>query len=120
MLCFFSPDKGVRPLEELVERHPPLTELGDDPAQGGQATGEPLYALDVVYRAHVGDGCDLFWVSLDTTFGHDVSKQLPLQNPKNTFFGIQLDIEPSEVLNIAAKFAIRSQARAVLTTMSST
>ena len=30
-------------------------------------------------------------------FGHDVSKQLPLRNPKNTFFEIQFDAEPSEV-----------------------
>ena len=30
-------------------------------------------------------------------FGHDVSKQLPLRNPKNTFFEIQFDVEPSEV-----------------------
>ena len=29
--------------------------------------------------------------------GHDVSKQLPLWNPKNTFFGIQFDAEPLEV-----------------------
>ena len=36
-------------------------------------------------------------VGLDTMFGHNVSKQLPLRNPKNTFFGIQLDVEPSEV-----------------------
>ena len=28
---------------------------------------------------------------------HDVSEQLPLRNPKNTFFGIQFDVEPSEV-----------------------
>ena len=30
-------------------------------------------------------------------FGHDVSQQLPLRNPENTFFGIQFDVEPSEV-----------------------
>ena len=50
-----------------------------------------------MYGAHVGDGRDLFRVGLDAVFGHYVSKQLPLQNPKNTFFGIQLDVEPSEV-----------------------
>ena len=66
-------------------------------AQGGQTAGEPLYALDVVYRAHVGDGHYFFGVGLDTTFRHDVSKQLPLWNPKNTLFGIQLDVEPLEV-----------------------
>ena len=30
-------------------------------------------------------------------FGHDVSKQFPLRNPENTFFGIQFDVEPLEV-----------------------
>ena len=30
-------------------------------------------------------------------FGHDVSKQLPLRNHENTLFGIQFDVEPSEV-----------------------
>ena len=29
--------------------------------------------------------------------GHDVSKELPLWNPENTFFRVQLDAEPSEV-----------------------
>ena len=56
-----------------------------------------MYALDVAYRAHVGDGYAFFGVGLDAAFGHDVSKQLPLWNPKNTFFGIQFDVEPSEV-----------------------
>ena len=30
-------------------------------------------------------------------FEHDVSEQLPLRNPKNIFFGIQFNAEPSEV-----------------------
>ena len=75
MLRFLSLDKGVRPFEEIVERHPPLAELGDEPAQGGQATGEPVYALDIAYRAHVGDGRDFFRVGLDTAFRHDVSNE---------------------------------------------
>ena len=94
---FLSPDEGVCPFEELVERHPPLAEPGDEPAQGSQATGEPLYALNIAYRAHVGDGRDLFGVGLDAALGHNVSKQLPLWNPENTIFGIQFDVEPSEV-----------------------
>ena len=94
---FLSPDEGVHPFEELVERNPPLVEPRDESAQGGQTAGEPLYALDVAYRAHVGDGHDFFGVGLDATFGHDVSKQLPLWNPENTFFGIQFDVEPLEV-----------------------
>ena len=56
-----------------------------------------MYAFDVTYRAHVGDGRDLFGVGLDATLEHDASKQLPLRNPKNTFLGIQYDVEPSEV-----------------------
>ena len=56
-----------------------------------------MYALDVAYRAHVGDGHDFFGVGLDATFRHDVSKQLLLWNPENIFFGIQFDVEPSEV-----------------------
>ena len=56
-----------------------------------------MYALNVAYRAHVGDGRDFFGVGLDAAFEYDVSKQLPLWNPKNTFFGIQFDVEPSEV-----------------------
>ena len=57
----------------------------------------PLYALDVAYRAHVGDGRDFFGVGLDASFGHVVSNQLPLWKPENIFFGIQFDVEPSEV-----------------------
>ena len=37
------------------------------------------------------------WVGFDAVFGHDVSKQLPFRNLKNIFFGIQFDVEPSEV-----------------------
>ena len=36
-------------------------------------------------------------VGLNAAIGHDVSKQLPLWNPENTFFGIQFYAEPSEV-----------------------
>ena len=75
----------------------PFAEPGDESAQGGQTAGEPLNALDVAYRAHVGDGRNLFGVGLDAVSGHDVSKQLPLWNPENIFFGIQFDVEPSEV-----------------------
>jgi hypothetical protein len=74
MLHFLSLDKGVRSLERLVETHFSLTELGDEPAQDGQTAGEPLYTLDIAYRAHVGDGHDFFGVALDAAFGHDVSK----------------------------------------------
>ena len=74
LLGFLSPDKGVHLFEELVEWHPPFAEPRDESAQGSQIAGEPLYTLDVVYRAHVGDGCDFFWVGLDAAFGHDVSK----------------------------------------------
>ena len=97
MLCFLSTDESICLFEKFVERHPSFTELGDESAQGSQIVGEPLYALDVAYRAHVGDGHDLFDVGLDTLFGRDVSKQLPLWNLENTFFRIQFDAEPSEV-----------------------
>ena len=66
-------------------------------AQGDQTVGEPLYALDIAYRAHVGDDHDFFGIGLHATLGHDVSEQLPLWNPENTFFRIQFDAEPSEV-----------------------
>ena len=66
-------------------------------AQGNQTASEPLYALDVAYGAHVGNGRDLFRVGLDAVLGHDVSKQLSLWLPKNAFFGVQPDVEPSEV-----------------------
>ena len=56
-----------------------------------------MYALDIAYGAHIGDGHDFFGVGLDAVFGHDVSEQLPFRNPENTFLGIQLDVEPSEV-----------------------
>ena len=86
LLGFLGLDEGVRPFEELVEWHPLFTEPGDEAAQGSQTADEPLYALDIVYGAHVGDGRDLFRVGLDATLGHDVSKQLPLRSPENTFF----------------------------------
>ena len=87
-LLGLSPNEGVCLFEELVEWNPPFTEPGDELAQGSQTVGEPLYALDVVYSAHVGDGRDLFGVCLDAAFRHDVSEQLPLWNPENTFLGI--------------------------------
>ena len=77
-MCFLSLDKSIHLFEELEEWHPPFAELGDESAQGSQIAGEPLYAFDVVYRAHVGDGHDFFRVGLNAAFGHDVSKQLPL------------------------------------------
>ena len=67
-----------------------------------------MYALDVAYRAHVGDGRDLFGVGLDATLKHNVSKQLPLQNPKNTFLGFSLMLNLRRFTNVAAKFVIRS------------
>ena len=59
-MCFLSPDESARLLEELVEWLPPFTELGDELAQGSQTADEPLHALDVAYRTHVGDGHDFF------------------------------------------------------------
>ena len=68
-----SPDKGIRLFEELVEWHPSFAEPGDELAQCSQTAGEPLNAFNIVYRAHVGDGHDLFRVGLDAALGHDVS-----------------------------------------------
>ena len=84
--------------------------MGDKPAQGGQTAGEPLYALDVAYRVHVGDGSDFFRIGFDVALRHDVSEQLPLQNPKNTFLGFNLTLNLWRFVNVAAKFAIRSLA----------
>ena len=36
-------------------------------------------------------------VGLDAVLRHDVSKRFLLWNPENTLFGIQFDVEPSEV-----------------------
>ena len=71
--------------------------------QGSQTAGEPLYALDVAYRAHVGDGRDFFGVGLDAVFEHDVSKQLPLQNPENIFFRISLMLNLRRFMNVAIR-----------------
>ena len=109
-MCFLSPDESIHLFEKLIERHSPFTEPGDESAQGDQTAREPLYALNIVYRAHVGDGHDFFGVGLDATFGHDVSKQLPLRNPENTFLGVQLDVEPLEVHERCSQVVIRSQA----------
>ena len=73
LLGFLIPDEGIRLFEELVEWHPPFAELGDESAQGGQTSGEPLYALDVAFRAHIRDGRDLFGVGLDAALGYNVS-----------------------------------------------
>ena len=70
---FLSPDEGIRLFEELVEWHPPFVEPRDESTQGSQTAGESLYALDVAYRAHVGDVHDLFGVGLDATLGHNIS-----------------------------------------------
>ena len=56
-----------------------------------------MYALDIAYRAHVGDGRDLFEVGLIAALRHNVSKQLPFRNPENTFLRILFDVEPSKV-----------------------
>ena len=56
-----------------------------------------MHTLDIAYGTHARDGHDLFRVGLDAAFGHDVSEQLSLWDPKNTFLGVQLDVEPSEV-----------------------
>ena len=71
--------------------------MGDELAQRGQKASEPLYALDIAYRAHVGDGQDFFGVGFNVALRHDVSEQLPLRDPENIFFGIQFDAESSEV-----------------------
>ena len=49
-------------------------------------------------------------VGFDATFGHDVSKQLPIQDPKNTFSGFNLMLNLQRFANVAAKFMIRLQA----------
>jgi len=72
-LGFLGPNEGVHLFEELVEWHPPFAEPGDESAQGSQTAGEPLHALDVVHRTHVGNGRDLFGVGLDAVLGHNVS-----------------------------------------------
>ena len=109
LLCFLSLDKSVCLFEKLVERHPPFAEPRDESAQDGQTAGAPLYALDIEYGAHGGNGRDLFGVGLYAMLGHDVSKQLPLRK-KTHFSGFNLMLNLWRFMNVAAKFAIRSQA----------
>ena len=107
-MSFLCPNNGIHLFEKLVEWHPPFTESGDESAQGSQTVSEPLYTLDAVYRAHVGDGHDLFGVGLDATLGHNVSKQLPFETLKTHFSGFNLRLNLWRFANIAAKFVIRS------------
>ena len=72
LLGFLSPDEGIRLFEELVEWRPPFAEPRNEAAQGSQATGESLHALDIVYGTYVGDGYDLFGVGFDAVLGYDV------------------------------------------------
>ena len=44
----------------------------------------------------------------------------PFGTPKTHFLGFSLMLNLQRFMNVAAKFAIRSHARAILTTMSST
>ena len=63
--------------------HPSFTESGDELAQGSQIASEPLYALNVAYRAHVGDSHDFFGVSNEKLLGYIVSERGIEANPKN-------------------------------------
>ena len=84
--------------------------MGDEPAQGVQTAGEPLYALDVAYRAHVGDGRDFLGLSSIPRLDVMYPSSFPFGTPKTHFLGFNLMLNLRRFMNIAAKFAIRSQA----------
>jgi hypothetical protein len=47
-----------------------LISIRDD-TEGRMAARDPLYALQIMDRAHLGDCGDVFWVGLDATLGND-------------------------------------------------
>ena len=110
LLSFLSPDESVCLFEKLVERHPPFVELGDESAQGGQTAGEPLYALDIAYRAHVGDGHDFLGLASMPHSDTIYPCSFPFEIPKTHFSGFNLMLNLRRFVNVAAKLAIRSQA----------
>jgi hypothetical protein len=88
----------------------PFAKPRDESAQGSQIAGEPLYAIAVAYRAHVGDGHDFWGGSLDTTLGKMYPSSFSFKTPKTHFLGFSLMLNLRRFMNVAAKFAIRSQA----------
>ena len=105
---FLSLDKSVYLFEQLVEWHPLFAELGDESAQDSQTAGEPLYALDVAYRAHVGDSHDFFGVGLEPRSDTMYPSSFPSRTSKTQFLGFNLMLSLRRFTNIVAKFAIRS------------
>ena len=79
-------------------------------AQSGQIAGEPLYTLDIAYRAHVGDGHDFLELVLMLRSNMMYPSSFPIETPKTYFLGFNLTLNLWRFANVAAKFVIRSLA----------
>jgi hypothetical protein len=83
-----------------------------NPPEGREASHEPLNVLDVPNWTHLGDGRDLIRVCFDATLGDDVPQELPPRDSECAFFRVQLNVEPSEV--VEGLFQVRHEAAALL------
>jgi hypothetical protein len=54
-----------------------------------EAPCDPLNFFEVLNRAHLCDGCNLFWVGLDATLGNDETEQHSPRNPENSFLRVE-------------------------------
>jgi hypothetical protein len=66
--------------------------------EGCEAPHESLNILNVPNWTHVGDGQDPLMVRFDATLGDDVSQELAPGDSKGAFLWVQLNVEPSEVI----------------------
>ena len=67
-----------------------------------------MYALDVAFGTHVGDGRDFFRVGLDARSNIMYPSSFPFGIPKTHFSGFSLMLNLQRFMNVAAKFVIRS------------
>jgi hypothetical protein len=57
-------------------------------AEGGEASHEPLYILDIPDLAYLGNGRDLIKICFNAALGDDVPQKFALGDPKGAFFWV--------------------------------
>jgi hypothetical protein len=73
-------------------------QLGHEAAEGYEAPQESLNVLNIPDLAHFGNGQNLVRVCFDAALGDDVPHELAPGDSEGAFLWVQLNIEPSEVV----------------------
>jgi hypothetical protein len=73
-----------------------FAEARDKVVECREAPYEPLNPLEVLNRAHLGDGRNLLWFGFDAALNNDETEQHSHGNPENAFLGIESDAIHSE------------------------